>query len=1419
MTSPVEGFLLAATGNNLDKKIDTIEILERALQSCNAVIEPHQVEPLAEHLSRALKSPQAKLSQTALAAISLVLRNLPSPSPLKAVVPILLPTMTDRLSDAKERVREMATLGLVDMYRLAWNLATNMGTGSTDSLVGYLERIVKTDGFNHKAPRAREQSITWLQQCISSISDFPTKSFVSTLVRLLEDSNEGVRAASKDAIISIYNSTSSKSLQQEFRKEFAKKSLRPPILDSLLSHLVDIAGASYDLMATESKIKKPSSIPVPHTASATLGAETPMKGGMKSAPSGGGTAAATPDPIRVLSARDLDLEISNIASIFKQKETEENWEDRDVALQKVRGLCRGGMADVDGCSVSVKGLLESLVKSSQSLRTALVMSSCICISDLATHLGTQLDHIAEPLVSALIKNTAAAKKLVATAASQSLNTVLKRTTYSYRNLSHVVTALGDKNAAVRGFAALATKALLEESVKTESSRITFERSGGLELVEKSLRKGLGDASAPVREGCRDIVLLLQQFWPDKIENLIETLDPSTKKALARSKSALPARNAGQQHTYPGVSMSIQTSANSSIPAPPIGRSPTSPSQKYSRLDYSISTPAPNRTMSAPLTKSSPTSTTTPSTSLKSKALVENDAVNRFMARLTSSDASERLTAVDEAITCITAKPPSFPSPKMTLLSVGNALISSISDSDAKVSTRACHSRALDVLVNSGIATLENLVSICIPLASGSVGPSSYLDHVARVYPADVTLSALVAMLSLTMSNNTKPTKKGSVLSLAGEQDSKLEVFKRAGAVGADNYKQDEVTSYFSDAANARVWLTKLIPILNATRQDCEGARELLTTIWSVNKMAFERCLSTFDEDIQTYIHELVPESTPSSEIGEEDKQQMITDDDDEVVFKESMEYRPSETCNGNGVYSDGLVKTPTPPQIPGHEMKSVTKLRKENGSVKKLSAGDQSAVETPPHNQLSAGVQNFMDSHTHSNGAPYNLLDERLDWSCGSGDDEDDVDDSMPFGSDSGVMDETVPDDFADISMSRNSVIMPYSSSRPSMSQESSIPATVLPRSTEPTATQSNGTINQSPFIEPRVNSEPTAALEAPMDLPPIQLEGPPSANRDRSSTACNRKTTAAGLVGSQTLASLLMNGRKPNASDRLFIGATPTPARPKSSEYKDLLPGLLNQIRTGDADRACVRRLVRMTRGGSNPDMLDQSSTPGGSCCSSIQDDLWDHWGSDIVDTVLNGIMKATYVTGKEKKESIENLLVLLDEILKNKPLSIAGREKKVLDVLITCRADGSGEISGGAETALRSFAYNVKPLACLEACLSYLDGVELDKSMSTISSSSGLFQPGSASSAFHALILILSSLKDDLSESWMSRLVDIGVNGLNSVQPEIRKCAVVALVELEKHIGESDLWRRLDGRLRPDQTKILTLYADKTRTVAPPQ
>lgn len=78
----------------------------------------------------------------------------------------------------------------------------------------------------------------------------------------------------------------------------------------------------------------------------------------------GGSAAPEPDPIQFSSARELELELASILTLFKGKETEQNWEAREQAFQKLRGVFRG--LNVDGnvmmldSFVSANGIVREL---------------------------------------------------------------------------------------------------------------------------------------------------------------------------------------------------------------------------------------------------------------------------------------------------------------------------------------------------------------------------------------------------------------------------------------------------------------------------------------------------------------------------------------------------------------------------------------------------------------------------------------------------------------------------------------------------------------------------------------------------------------------------------------------------------------------------------------------------------------------------------------------------------------------------------------------------------------------------------------------------------------------------------------------------------------------------------------------------
>jgi hypothetical protein len=61
-------------------------------------------------------------------------------------------------------------------------------------------------------------------------------------------------------------------------------------------------------------------------------------------------------------SRELDAEFTKFFACFKGKETEENWEQREQALQRIRQLCSGQSIPVEQFSIHLKPLVEQLLQ-------------------------------------------------------------------------------------------------------------------------------------------------------------------------------------------------------------------------------------------------------------------------------------------------------------------------------------------------------------------------------------------------------------------------------------------------------------------------------------------------------------------------------------------------------------------------------------------------------------------------------------------------------------------------------------------------------------------------------------------------------------------------------------------------------------------------------------------------------------------------------------------------------------------------------------------------------------------------------------------------------------------------------------------------------------------------------------------------
>jgi CLIP-associating protein 1/2 len=70
-----------------------------------------------------------------------------------------------------------------------------------------------------------------------------------------------------------------------------------------------------------------------------------------------------PKPVQIKSAKELEQEFSKTMKLFQTKETDANWESRDKALLRIRGMLRANVYEEysDTFMQGLKGLLDGII--------------------------------------------------------------------------------------------------------------------------------------------------------------------------------------------------------------------------------------------------------------------------------------------------------------------------------------------------------------------------------------------------------------------------------------------------------------------------------------------------------------------------------------------------------------------------------------------------------------------------------------------------------------------------------------------------------------------------------------------------------------------------------------------------------------------------------------------------------------------------------------------------------------------------------------------------------------------------------------------------------------------------------------------------------------------------------------------------
>lgn len=219
------------------------------------------------------------------------------------------------------------------------------------------------------------------------------------------------------------------------------------------------------------------------------------------------------DPIHIYTQRELDEIFRQMAPHFEGKENEQNWLPRDKSVLKLRRITKGNAPTEFHAAfiAGIKSILDGILKVANTLRTTMSTNGCQLIQELAKTLGPAMDPWVEILLQNFIKMCGATKNIASQNGNTTVDAIFSNVTYNTRVMNHVAFASQDKNVQPRIYAAGWVKTLIRKH------KSPIEHHGGMDILEKTLKRGLTDANPKVREAYRSTYWTFALVWPQKAQ--------------------------------------------------------------------------------------------------------------------------------------------------------------------------------------------------------------------------------------------------------------------------------------------------------------------------------------------------------------------------------------------------------------------------------------------------------------------------------------------------------------------------------------------------------------------------------------------------------------------------------------------------------------------------------------------------------------------------------------------------------------------------------------------------------------------------------------------------------------------------------------------------------------------------------------
>uniref|UniRef100_A0A8D3DPJ1 TOG domain-containing protein n=1 Tax=Scophthalmus maximus TaxID=52904 RepID=A0A8D3DPJ1_SCOMX len=399
----------------------------------------------------------------------------------------VLPSLIDRLGDAKDQVRDQDQVLLLKI----------MDQAANPQFVW--ERM--TSGFKHKNNRTREGICLCL---ISTLNVFGSQSLtlskiVPHICNLLGDPTSQVRDGAMSCLVEIY-----RHVGERVRMDLGKKGLPQSRLNVIFSKFDEVQRSGNMVLSpvSDKNFEDDDSVDAGRSSSSSKGASVsgkktvsmgsfrrPASGSASSSRSAGAGAVDEDDfiqafedvpTVQIYSNREVDEAMTKIRDVLS--DDKRDWELRVAALKKVRSLILAGATEFDGFPQQLR-LMEAAFKlSAKDLRSQVVREAYVDSSLL-------LQHTHYPRLIPIISSNCTAKSVA-----------VRRRSFEFMEL------------------------LLQEWQTSSLERHCT-------VVMETIKKGIHDADAEARSVARRCYWGFHGHFSREAEHLFQGLESSYQKAL------------------------------------------------------------------------------------------------------------------------------------------------------------------------------------------------------------------------------------------------------------------------------------------------------------------------------------------------------------------------------------------------------------------------------------------------------------------------------------------------------------------------------------------------------------------------------------------------------------------------------------------------------------------------------------------------------------------------------------------------------------------------------------------------------------------------------------------------------------------------------------------------------------------------